>query len=253
MTVIVFSGSGMLYPAHIGAAAYLFQHIKSPIELCGTSGGSMVAAMLSRGWDPEDILDVAMRLEPGKVITPNWNFWQTRKMGLFSLDKVEKELRRWVPPTFSTARHPLTVVAYDVDAEKPAYFSTFNTPSQDVALAVKGSIAVPCLFEPVEINGHLHVDGGIADNLAVENFPKAADVYAIKVGPKLERKVDPVDTRTEFISRIFNGLMYESPANAKIVTINPPYGTFDIFGIKQKDIGIMYEMGYDAAEEQLKL
>ena len=252
MTVIVFSGSGMLYPAHIGAAAYLYEHLQGPLELCGTSGGSMVAALLANGHQPEDVLEIAMRLEPKNMVSPNWDLWRTRKMGLLSLDKVEKEIRRWAPHTFATARHPLTVVTYDVDAEKPVYFSTTNTPSQDVALAVKGSIAVPCLFEPVEINGHLHVDGGVADNLAVENFPTSNQVFAIKIGPKLNRKVDPVNTRIKFLARVFNGLMYESPEGARVVTVHPPYDSFD-FEIKQEDIGKMYEMGYDAAEKQLNL
>lgn len=252
MTVIVFSGSGMLYPAHIGAAEYLYEHIKGPIELCGTSGGSMVAALLANGHHPINVIDIARSLEPREMIGPNWDCWRTRHLGLFSLDKVEKELRKWVPHKFSTARYPLTVVTYDVDAEKPVYFSTTNTPDQDVALAVKASIAVPCLFEPVEIDGHLHVDGGVADNLAVENFPTAKEVYAIKIGPKLERKVDPVDTRAEFLARVFNGLMYESPADARVVTVNPPYASFD-FGIKREDIDKMYEMGYKEAEKQLRL
>jgi NTE family protein len=63
----------------------------------------------------------------------------------------------------------------------------------DLAIAQRASMAVPGLFEPVELDGRLLVDGGMARQLPVENLQGpngCADVIiAIDVGtPSLKRE-----------------------------------------------------------------
>jgi hypothetical protein len=44
----------------------------------------------------------------------------------------------------------------------------------------------------------------------------------------------------------------DAPPETKIINIVLPYECFDLFGIVEKDIDIMFDLGYKAAESALK-
>src|SRR5207253_1410692 len=80
--------------------------------------------------------------------------------------------------TFEQLRVPLSVVATDMNAGKPAVFR-----SGDLTPALLASTAIPGLFPAVRINEREHLDGGVVDNTplntAVEDGSK--DVLAISL------------------------------------------------------------------------
>ena len=86
-------------------------------------------------------------------------------------------------PDFDHLRIPFRAVATDIQTGEPYVMSKGN-----LARAIRASMAIPAIFTPVELDGHLLVDGGESQNLPVQTVKAmGADiVIAINVGSSAE-------------------------------------------------------------------
>ncbi|PTL83271.1 patatin-like phospholipase family protein [Vitiosangium sp. GDMCC 1.1324] len=160
-----------------------------PTSLSGTSAGSIAAAFAATGAGPEQIQ--ALAKDPRLSNLYDWDL-DMKDGGLLNGQKafelVDQELRRLTgitdrPVTFADLKVPLQILAtkdYDTGAgpggmtsakDRIFVFSQETTPDTPVALAVRASMAIPGVFEPVQVvdpttgrRVHL-VDGGALDNL----------------------------------------------------------------------------------------
>src|SRR4029077_6774867 len=86
--------------------------------------------------------------------------------------------------TFEQLRVPLSVVATDLNAGKPAVFR-----SGDLTPALLASTAIPGLFPTVRIGDREHFDGGVVDNtplnIAVDDGAKEALAINLMVGSQV--------------------------------------------------------------------
>lgn len=259
MTSIVFSGSGVLFPGHLGAAEFLvssgfISDRCTPVTYIGTSGGAIVASLLATGYKPIEALKIAESILPKDIIRLNWKFWQPADcIGLFSLSKLEKTLDKYIPKKFEELNHKLVIVAVDINTKKPLYFGLpgFDNPSP--ARAVVASASVPLLFTPVKYEKFLMCDGGLIDNFAVE-IPRSADItYGVRINSTLGKK-RTIASRTDYICSIVESALYETEEGAdRIVHLSMPYHPFDLFRIKKGDITKMFWLGYKQAREQVNL
>jgi NTE family protein len=63
---------------------------------------------------------------------------------------------------------PTIIPAYDVAARARVAFGTEGSPDTTLARAAAASSAVPMVFAPVEIDGRLYVDGGLASGTSAD-------------------------------------------------------------------------------------
>jgi NTE family protein len=63
---------------------------------------------------------------------------------------------------------PTIIVAYDLEAKERIPFGTEDSPDVPLKIAVSASSAVPMIYEPVEIDGRLYVDGGVASGTSAD-------------------------------------------------------------------------------------
>lgn len=63
---------------------------------------------------------------------------------------------------------PTVIVAYDLDARVRAPFGTEDAPDVALKRAVAASIAVPFLYEPVQIDGRWYLDGGVSSGTSAD-------------------------------------------------------------------------------------
>jgi len=178
---VVLGGGGARGFAHVGVIRVL-EDAGVPIELIvGTSVGSLVGAFyaghmnsyelgrLARGLDRDDFFDFS--LAPALFGS-----------GLASGDRLERFVRdRIGVERIEQLRIPYAAVATDLGNGEAVVIR-----SGDVARAVRASSATPGIFEPVERDGRLLVDGGLTRNLPVQiardlgaNVVIAVDVSAI--------------------------------------------------------------------------
>ncbi|MGI5853426.1 MAG: patatin-like phospholipase family protein [Bacillota bacterium] len=145
--------------AHIGVLRVLKREGIRVDCLAGTSMGSVVAAVYAVGTDPNYLARLAEKLRWETLVDIRFN-----KMGLISGEKVEEVIKILTKGrNFEDTQVPLAVVAADLSSGKPVIFR-----SGPIYSAVRASIAIPGIFEPVRYENGLLVDGGIVNNVPVQ-------------------------------------------------------------------------------------
>ena len=103
---LVLSGSGTKYPCFVGAIKKLLEEGYEIEEVCGTSGGALVASGLASYYDSKNPLATIDRLEkfmidflPGKLI--DWNFLPFFRRGFIGGKKILKALEENLPKSFN--------------------------------------------------------------------------------------------------------------------------------------------------------
>ncbi|HTC53595.1 MAG TPA: patatin-like phospholipase family protein [Steroidobacteraceae bacterium] len=190
---LVLSGGGARGAAHIGVLEVLDQlHI--PIDaIAGTSMGAVVGGLYASGLSATQIATVANSLNwqdafhdrpPRDELTyrrkeedesflvnfpvgvRDWAFQLPK--GLIKGQSLEMLLRRLTLPvatigSFDDLPTRFRAVATDLASGDPVVMK-----SGDLASAMRASLSAPGLFEPVEREGKVLGDGGLADNLPID-------------------------------------------------------------------------------------
>ena len=185
----VFQGGGCKALAFVGAYAETYDRGVFFSGLCGTSAGSIIAALVAAGATPEYLEEAVRKADFNSFKSPaKKRLFTFRKsllmrtvqlhplgraalnLGLYSSEKLEHwleaHLRALLGKTrtvsFSDLNIPLHVVATELGSSSPKVWSTLDTPKESVAFAVRCSCSIPVFFQPV--NG-TYVDGGVVSNL----------------------------------------------------------------------------------------
>jgi NTE family protein len=261
---LVLSGSGMLYPAHLGAAQRLYEHGYKPDALIGTSGGAIVAAFLSSGKEPKVGLEYAKKILPKEIISFNWKMLSKNHWGLLSLNKLEKKLTPYVPDKFCNVKIPLYVVTTNVGGENTVVFSNDKTPLYSISKAVRASASVPFLFDPYydsECNS-LYTDGGVTNNMAVDLdvVVKSSQVIGIRLLSSGDTNPSLPKDLKEFVINVVGCMMREIERKhiedasifSKIINIKLSHNSMDFFNVSEKTIQELYDEGYKAVDEKFK-
>lgn len=167
---VALSGSGYRLPAHLGALQAIVDAGYEVIELAGTSGGSIVAAMYAGGMPLADMHELCMRMDWSPMM--RFSPWAlVRHQALCTGGALEAFLRdRSGGRTFADLRLELKIVAADLLTEKEFLFSRQTTPTVPIAVAARASASIPLVFPPVAVAGALLVDGGTADNVPASDL-----------------------------------------------------------------------------------
>jgi NTE family protein len=163
--------------AHIGVLSVLEREGLTPRAIAGTSMGAFIGAMYAAGTDVAEmeagaesvgLRDVAslttVTLKPGSLL---------------SADRIEEQLRKVLPATFAELKLPFACVAADLVAGTAVVISEGDLPR-----AIRTSMTIPILFDPVHDGDRLLVDGGVVDPVPVGLARKlgGAPVVAVDVG-----------------------------------------------------------------------
>jgi len=128
--------------------------------ISGTSIGSLIGAFYASGFSGSVIRERLNSIRFKDII----EMVDLKLFGTKSLVKgqgVKEFLQKNLPVhTFDELKIPLKIVATDFWAQKQVILE-----KGDLASAVMASICIPAVFEPVLIDRHILVDGGIANNV----------------------------------------------------------------------------------------
>ncbi len=170
---LALSGGSTHGAAHIGVLRVLEQEGIRPDFIAGTSAGALVGCAYAAGIPLDDIAAIFKSMSWPQLIRPKL----IHALSLFDTSPMEEFLRENIGEgEFKDLDIPLAVVACDiVTAEKVVI------TEGPLAPAVRASASIPGLFNPVELNGRLLVDGGIVDNLPIEVARNMGADYVIAV------------------------------------------------------------------------
>jgi NTE family protein len=207
---LALGGGGARGIAHIGVIRAL-EEMNIPIDyIAGTSMGSIAGGLYACGFTPEEMEAVIKSIKWDTLFQdapdrPEQSFRQKEDdfehlipiefglnfkkggivlpPGLIAGSKLGFVLDSTMLPcsvaNFDELRIPFRAVATDIQTGQP-----FVMSKGSLARSIRASMAIPAIFTPVEIDGHLLIDGGESQNLPVQTVrAMGADiVIAVNVG-----------------------------------------------------------------------
>lgn len=127
--------------------------------ISGTSAGSVVGCLYSYGYSPDEILKIIQSTSFFKSLKLAWTW-----TGLLSFDGLRDALLKYIPEnTFECLKIPVTLAVTEIKKGRIEYLS-----QGELMVPIQASCSVPAVFQPVQYQGGVYVDGGILDNLPVK-------------------------------------------------------------------------------------
>jgi predicted acylesterase/phospholipase RssA/CRP-like cAMP-binding protein len=175
-TALVLGGGGARGFAHLGVMVVL-EELSLPIDMIGgTSVGAIMAAGPAMGWTAEESRQMATE-QFRKVFD-----YTLPSVSILKGERVASKLRN----TFGDIDIVDLWIPYFCVSTNLTTAGTRYHDRGRLADAVRASIAIPGVLPPVPFDGELHVDGGILDNVPVEEMRRRnpqGHVIAVDVAP----------------------------------------------------------------------
>lgn len=190
---LVLSGGGARGAAHIGILKIL-EEFRIPVDvIAGTSMGAIVGGFYASGSSPAELEAMVTSIEWNEAFRDqppleelSFRRKEDSANALIKFDAGIRDGRLALPlgliqgqnlnfilksrlihmavfDDFDRLRIPFRAVAADIETGEAVVLGR-----GDLATAMRASMSIPGVFAPVELNGRLLVDGGIADNLPVD-------------------------------------------------------------------------------------
>lgn len=241
---LALSGGGARGFAHLGVIKALEEFGLSISEVSGTSAGSIAGAFYCHGYKPDEIVEIVSSAGFLRSVRPAWSW-----TGLLNMEGFRAVLQKYLPEnSFESLKLPLTIAATNIVSGRVAYFD-----SGELIPHIIASSSIPALFNPVILDGHVYVDGGIIDNLPVRPLVgKCEFIIGSHCNPVQQRidfkNVKEVMERSLLIAINVNSGISKTHCN---VVIEPSdldkFTTFDL--AKGKEI---FDIGYKHVRNNFK-
>ncbi|WP_138430841.1 patatin-like phospholipase family protein [Fodinibius saliphilus] len=240
---LALGGGAALGAAHVGVLRALEEY-EIPIDyLAGTSIGAMVGAFYAFGMSVDEIESIALDLD-----WPDISAIALSKRGLLTNHELGMLLDNNLGDvTFEEATIPLAVVATDIATGEKVIID-----KGDVSDAVKASTCIPVLFEPVQYQGRLLVDGGLKESVpvsAIQDF-EADKIIGVDLGAS--REYEEPDNILAILNNTLEialtHLAHVNPLDIDLL-IQPQLGKFSRTNTER--IADMIEIGYQSAKKAM--
>jgi len=201
------SGGGNFGFAHIGALFELEKYADHiDIEhITAVSCGSIIAALYAVGYSAEELREIFFALDLDALICDS-SWWKRfySKFGMYNANKFEEEIDRLIAVktnikncTFCQIDTNLTIVATNLNYQKPVCFNRELTPEMVISKSIRMSIAYPFLITPVLYAGDYFSDGGEFINYPISLFDDLEETVGIAFVAHNENSDGTLKNRTD--------------------------------------------------------
>lgn len=186
------AGGGASGGAHVGVIRALEEAGLSFAAISGTSSGAMVAGLFASGMTTKQMINLLPTLTRRHI---DIDFAlllhlirRDRHGGFIKGERLHSFLREALGDMqIDAVKIPLAIVATDLQTGGEVVFSSHNCPSPhwqqlgdvsrslwsevqhvQLATAIRASISIPFIFQPLRIDHMVLADGGLVDNCPVE-------------------------------------------------------------------------------------
>jgi NTE family protein len=197
---LVLSGGSAKGLCHIGILKGLEEMGITPAIIVGTSMGALIGAMYC--WNPnlKWIYFQAKEYKIQDMLSPK-EFLDMRT-GLIKGNKLESRLRATISDAkFSQLKIPLVINATDI---RTGTIYTFTKGS--VVEAVRASVSVPFLLQPVIKGRRILVDGGLLTNMYFQYLVPKAEDYDLFVLVNLNDTIPQLKPGFSVIDQVLHDL-----------------------------------------------
>lgn len=274
---LILSGGGLRGAVHVGFLTALDELGITPDFIVGTSAGSIAAALYassppgalhldeisSKGLIDPFRHDWRLLFLPSKIFRRVLGKFFGLPMGLLSGRHLEWILAQLIlKHEFNQLRVPIAVVTCDISNGKSVVFTRLNpliiknnvrySSNCSVIKAVRASSSIPGIFAPINIDGHLLVDGGVVNNCPADiaRHLGATKVVAVDLG-FIDKEESPPDNAIEVLMQS-SEIMGQRVSNFITdryadLTLRPDTGPVSL--IDFSEIPRLYELGKKLAYE----
>ena len=286
---LVLSGGGAKGAAHIGVLKYI-EEMGIPIDyIAGTSMGSVVGGMYALGYSTDEILDILSSADWNYLISNEVNRRKisfTRKMENqtlaftvpFSLKTSKEDLqsnsfKNSLPKgvvtgdniinlfnslavgysdslSFGQLPIPFICVATDMLSGEAAVLD-----NGEFTKALRASMAIPVLFDPIKMNQTLYTDGGLTCNFPADQCRAMGADYVIGVSmsPGLEENPDNLSSilyQIKQLKEIITDKDFEHYHEQCDIFISPDLKGVGMLSFDAESVARVTQSGYEAASAQ---
>ncbi len=209
---LVLSGGGARGAAHVGVIRVL-EEMRIPVDaVAGTSMGSIVGGLYAAGMTPDEMEKALTGVDWNDALTDRTardlltyrrkqddlafavrirmglRGWKpSLPLGIVKGQKLETLLRSFVMPVATVKDFDDLIVPYRAVAADLSNIEAVVLDQGDLVRAMRASMSVPGVFAPVELDGRLLIDGGVANNLPVDVVRSMGvdTVIAVDIGTPL--------------------------------------------------------------------
>lgn len=241
---LALGGGAVLGAAHVGVLKALAEFDIQINYIAGTSIGAFAASFFAFGLKWDEIETLAKEL--------NWfeiSGLSLSRYGLLSNEKLGKLISEKLgDKKIEEADLPLAMIATDVSSGEKVVLKKGS-----LADAVMASTCLPGIFNPVEIDKQLLVDGGIVENVPISTLRSMGADYIIGVDLNAEHKYEKPGN---IIDVLINSFHFTMMAASRLQTeeadllIKPDLSEFSRSDTSQ--ITALIEQGYKDAYKVLE-
>lgn len=275
---LVLSGGGAKGIAHIGVIKRLEEAGVRIDYITGTSMGSLVGALYAIGYSSTQLTNLAksnnwnqlFTEKPSRLFISNYErTFDNRTIASFPISKrgldlpfgiisgqnIYSFLSKYTWPvhgtqSFSNFPIPFATVATELSTGEAKTFTSGYLPD-----AIRASISIPSLMRPHNINGTAYIDGGVSNNLPVDQAKEMGADYIISVNVAAPvMPADSLSTFAEVLNQVVNYRInekIESQIAQSDIYINPEKtNSFEILDFDKVDEFI--KIGYDETEKHIE-
>ena len=215
---LVLGGGGTRGFAHVGVIKALEANGIVPDIIVGTSAGSVVGALYAAGYTGSDLERVALSMDDTIVAD-----WSLPDRGFIKGQALQDFVNRAVQNRpLEKLNKPLAVVVADLKTGERRVLQ-----SGDAGIAVRASSSVPGVFQPVAMDGHEYVDGGLVSPVpvGVARAMGAGLVIAVDISskPQFRKTGNSIDVLLQTFSIMEQSIASHELAGAEVV-IQPDVG-----------------------------
>ncbi len=286
---LVLSGGGAKGAAHIGVIRYI-EEIGIPIDyIAGTSMGSIIGGLYSLGYTSEEMGEIISNLDWSKYMSNN----SSREGTSFAEKELESKYVVNIPFDFSQKPDevhagrsflqtlPSGVInganltnlfnSLSVGYQDSVDFNNFPIPFACVATdlvtgdpfiirsgkfstAIRASMAIPIVFDPVKIGDRIYVDGGLVKNFPVDVCKEmGADiVIGVSLAPGLEDNSEALNALPAQLKQLKEIITDKNASNYDKecdILIRPDLMGVGMLSFDSKSISKIIGSGYDCAKK----
>lgn len=283
---LVLSGGGAKGAAHIGVLKYI-EEAGIPIDyIAGTSMGSIVGGMYALGYSSEEILEIINSVDWNRLIS---NDVERRKISFrkkyeksthivnvpfsFSADEEEMQSKSFsssLPKGLVTGDNLINLFnSLSVGYSDSLSFDDLPIPficiatnmlngEADVldkgifAKSLRASMAIPVLFDPIQIGNTLYVDGGLVNNFPAQQCREMGADYIIGVSmsPGLAEHSDSLSSilsQVRQLKEIITDKNYDEYHKYCDIFISPDLKGVGMLSFDSESVARVTQSGYEAA------
>lgn len=203
-------GSGLRFPAFIGALSAIEEKGLKVKKVIGASAGSIIGSLYASGRTPMEMKKLALALD-----TSAFRDWSVGSLlggkGFYRGNAAEKYIDTLLKGrTFSEGFNiPLYVIATDMVSSTPFVFSGKNFPGMKVSEAIRYSIGIPLVFAYKRFKhkgkNHIFVDGNLLSGVIEDMFTDEGNLLILRVVSRRSRE-QPLSDKFSF-GRYLRGLL----------------------------------------------